>query len=172
MKNNLDKNKTENETENITNFDSVTIPVVSEEISEVLEENKKEDNESVKKILEDMNASESSVQDASVPENTDLDISGMISPDDCTALLHTIYNLVAFAVNGTVPQDNIISWRGKQMHIIMLRYKLNVRYLDLMFFGLGIVSDCMLIYQSRKKSEPKEENKTEFIPPVEETLRI
>lgn len=49
----------------------------------------------------------------------------------------------------TLNEDRIKK-RGKQIFKIMKRYKLNFDYMDLMFVGVGVLGDCINVYQQLK----------------------
>lgn len=141
------------------NFEKIIIPDVSVDIPGSSENTET----SAQDIISDI--TNSGITPAEVPVNEEFDTMEIVSEQECTAMLHTVYGLVAFILNSETPPDETIVWRGKQMFIIMSRYHLQVKYMDLAFFGLGIASDIGMIYKARKiKLENKKENEPAPLP--------
>lgn len=90
----------------------------------------------------------------------------LLTETECTAILHTIYSLIAFSMNSEEPPKDIIELRGKQFFLISQRYNMNVKYLDIAFFGIGIAGDIGIMYKNRKIKEevklPPKPNTDEF----------
>lgn len=67
----------------------------------------------------------------------------------------------------TLKEDRIKK-RGRQLYKVMKKYNLNFEYLDLMFVGVGVLGDCMNVYQQVKiaKHEKGEQTETPSTPPT------
>lgn len=58
-------------------------------------------------------------------------------------------------VEVTLNEDRI-KRRGKQIFKIMKKYNMNFEYMDLMFVGVGVVGDCINVYQQTKTAKPEQ----------------
>lgn len=67
----------------------------------------------------------------------------------------------------TLKEDRIKK-RGRQLYKVMKKYNLNFEYLDLMFVGVGVLGDCMNVYQQVKiaKHEKGEQQPDSATPPT------
>lgn len=134
-------------------FQKIVIPDVPDEIPG---ETVSEGLTNPQDILADIQGSEDGI--SPIPDDTELNQLDVVSEKECAMLLHAVYGLAAFMLKGQEPPDETIQWRGKQMYLIMVKYNLQVKYLDLAFFGLGVSSDLLMIYSTRKKPEKKEDD--------------
>lgn len=66
-------------------------------------------------------------------------------------------------------KEERIKKRGHQIYKIMKKYNLSTEHLDLMFVGVGVLGDCMNVYQQVKiaKHEKGESKKPDATTPAE-----
>lgn len=87
-----------------------------------------------------------------------------ITEDECEALIAVIYTIppVLWKVPDYKFSEAAIKMRGRQLAIIMKRYHITIKYLDLLFFGAGVFTDisaCYMYAREQRKKEKGEEAK-------------
>ncbi len=129
------------------------VPESQTKVAEIIADIKKEQ---AGEILPEMKLEETSAKTAS----------DFVSERECTAFIHSLYSFIAYIYKTEELPISTVQWRGQQFYLITIRYGLQFKYIDIMFFGLGVAGDIGLMLKNRKKSNIPEK---EIIKVKEET---
>lgn len=124
------------------------------------------DNTAAQSILDELKEPEVTPQEAkeeAVKAEKELEVI-QFTGDECEAFIAVAYQIPPMlfgAPDDFEFPDVLIKRRGRQLHLIMVRYKLAPKYLDILFFGAGIASDMSMCYRAAKDfKEHKEQQET------------